>query len=88
MLSLQGESLAVSGLVIPQPEEPDEHERAAIERRVDSMLTFDRTLVAMYRAFLDERLGRRWSATSNAMREWIARAGAPRAAAMAGAAGA
>ena len=81
MLTLQGESLSVSGLVIPQPEEPDEHERATIERRVDSMLTFDRTLVAMYRAFLEERLGRRWSATSNAMRDWIARAGAAPAAA-------
>jgi hypothetical protein len=45
------------------------------------MLTFDRTLVAMYRAFLEERLGRRWSATSNAMRDWIARAGAAPAAA-------
>jgi len=81
MLTLQGESLSVSGLVIPQPEEPDEHERATIERRVDSMLTFDRTLVAMYRAFLEERLGRRWSATSHAMRDWIARAGAAPAAA-------
>ncbi len=77
MCTLQGETLAVSGLVIPQPEEPDEHERAAVERRVDSMLNFDRMLVAMYRAFLNERLGRRWSATSASMRDWIARAGAP-----------
>lgn len=69
--TLQADRLECAGLALPKPEEPPSSERVAIEQRVDSFLTFDRSLVSLYTAFLMERTADSWPAQRDAMRTWM-----------------
>jgi len=75
--------MTVSGLALERPEEPPKSERERLEQRVESGLSFDRTVDDLYRAFLVQRLGSSWASERAEMSRWIAgrtatRAGAAR----------
>jgi hypothetical protein len=81
--TLQGDRMTVSGLALERPEEPPKSERERLEQRVESGLSFDRTVDDLYRAFLVQRLGSSWASERAEMSRWIAgrtatRAGAAR----------
>ncbi len=73
--TLQGDRLAVSGLALPRPEERPKSERDAVEQRVASALSFDRTVLALYRAFLRRRLASSWPGERGEISKWIAQRG-------------
>jgi len=71
--TVQGDAFAVSGLVLPEPEEAKTlSPRQLLEERIDATLTFERLLRGLYAAFLSERFGRSWSTRHDAMRAWVA----------------
>ncbi len=69
--TLQGDRLTVGGLVLPKPIEPPQSIRELIEERIESTLSFERTLGALYQTFLRVRLGAEWKSTKANMSGWI-----------------
>ncbi len=74
--TLRGETLAVAGLALPRAEEPPKSQREAVEQRVASVLRFDVTLLALYRAFLKQRLSKEWESSKRGIADWIVARGA------------
>ena len=75
-LTLAGESLAVGGLRLPDPEDADSP-RVLFEERINALRDFAGTLDGLFDAFLTARAGGGWPATSRKIGEWIARNTAP-----------
>lgn len=74
--ALQGDQFSVSGLTLPEPEHENRlTPRQMLEQRIDFLLTFDRVLVLLYEAFLNDRFGKSWGTRAGQMREWIAAMG-------------
>ena len=71
-LTLAGESLAVSGLVLPEVEEADSP-RVLFEERINLLRDFGRTLDGLFDEFLKVRAGGKWPAVTNLVRDWITR---------------
>jgi hypothetical protein len=69
-LTLQAETLAVSGAKLPHVEE---NQRAALEERVGQMRHLLQTLDLLYGTFLLRRLGKEWSEEVVRMRRWLQR---------------
>ncbi|MBL9118396.1 MAG: hypothetical protein JNL80_00610 [Phycisphaerae bacterium] len=77
--ALQGDQFAVSGLSLAKPEEENRlTPRQVLEQRIDAVLTFDRILVLLYEAFLNDRFGRSWETRAGQLRAWIAAMGGRR----------
>lgn len=69
-LTLNGELLSVSGMKLPDVEEPESH-RSAFEQRIDLIRQFCRGLDGVYARFVGERMLLNWTETTNAIRRWI-----------------
>jgi hypothetical protein len=67
-LTLQAETLAVSGAKLPPAEEK---QRAALEERVAQLRHLLQTLDLLSDAFLQRRLGKDWSEELVRMRHWL-----------------
>jgi hypothetical protein len=70
-LTLQAESLAVSGARLPAPEASDE--RARLEERITQLRHLMETLDLLYDAFNEKRAGDLWSKELPKMQKWLAR---------------
>jgi hypothetical protein len=68
-LTLQAESLSISGARLPAPEGEDE--RARIDERVTQLRHLLETLDLMYHAFLRRRLGDDWPKELARMTKWL-----------------
>lgn len=68
-LTIQAESLAISGAKLPAPEAEDE--RARLEERVSQIRSMLETLDLVYQVFLQERLGDAWKASASKIRKWL-----------------
>jgi hypothetical protein len=68
-LTLQAESLAVSGARLPAPE--GDEERARLEERVTQVRHLLETLDLMYAAFLQHRLGDAWAKETSRIKKWL-----------------
>jgi hypothetical protein len=68
-LTLQAESLAVSGAQLPRPE--DRSADGALETRIDSFRHFVETLDQLYDAFCSRRIGPAWSGELGRIRRWL-----------------
>lgn len=77
-LTLQGDRFNVIGARVPAPPDPPESARELTEHRVASVEALDRTLVALFEAFLAARTGGTWTAERDRMRRWIRERRAPR----------
>jgi hypothetical protein len=69
--SLQADRWEVSGLRLDPPAGAPSTRREAIELRLASIQSFDRTLMELYGAFLQERLGRGWSGVRAQVSRWM-----------------
>ena len=78
-LALAGETLAVSGLALPDVDA--DSPRVAFEERVGHLRDFARTLDALFDAFLAHRAGGSWAPRVRSIRDWIARNTQPKRAA-------
>ena len=70
-LVLQGDRFLVTGVRVPRPETPPVSRRERVEERVRSLITLDETMVALFRAFLEERADAGWSRERTRIRAWI-----------------
>ncbi len=70
-LTLQAESLAITGAKLPPPE--GETEQARREERVSQLRHFLETLDLLYDAFGNQRLGSRWSKELPKIQTWLAK---------------
>ena len=70
VLTLAGESMAVSGLKLPDVEEADSP-RVVFEERVASLRDLCATLDAMFGAFLKLRVSSGWESQTAMLRRWI-----------------
>ena len=70
-LTIQAETLAVSGAKLPAVEEGEE--RARLEERVGQLRHLTETLDLLYDAFLKRRLGAGWSEELERVRRWLQR---------------
>jgi hypothetical protein len=68
-LTLDAESLAISGAKLPQPEADDE--RAVLDERVECLRHLVQTLDLIYDAFGERRFGAGWRKEATRMREWL-----------------
>ena len=68
-LTLQAETLAVSGAKLPAPE--GESERARLEERVTQIRSLIETLDLLYDAFGQVRLGSGWGKEQVRMQKWL-----------------
>lgn len=71
-LTLSGESMAVSGLRLPDIEDA-ESPRVLFEERINLLRDFGDALDGLFDVFLAVRAGGKWTATTSQMRQWIAR---------------
>jgi hypothetical protein len=78
-LTLQGETLAVSGVRLPAPDAADE--RGRLEERVGQLRHLLETLDLLYDAFSQHRAGAGWAKELARMQKWLARPDRPRASA-------
>jgi hypothetical protein len=78
-LTLQGETLAVSGARLPAPDAADE--RGRLEERVTQLRHLMETLDLLYDAFSKHRAGEDWVKELARMQKWLARQDRPRASA-------
>ena len=74
-LTLQAETLAVSGAKLPAGEEK---ERAGLEERASRLRHMRETIDLLYNAFLTRRLGKGWQEELSRMRRWLQREEQPR----------
>jgi hypothetical protein len=70
-LTLQAESLAVSGARLPAPEATEE--RARLEERITQLRHLLETLDLLYDAFSERRAGSEWSKELARMQKWLQR---------------
>jgi hypothetical protein len=68
-LTLQAETLTVSGAKLPAPEA--EEERAQVEERVQQLRNLIETLDLLYDAFCRGRLGADWRKEATRMQKWV-----------------
>lgn len=68
-LTIGAEMLAVAGLTLPEVEEADTP-RTLFEERITQLRDFNKSLDALYSAFLNARLSG-WETTRSAIRKWI-----------------
>lgn len=68
-LTVQGETLAVSGAKLPDSEAEDP--RGRLDERIDSLRHMIETLDLLYKAFLHRRLGEPWLADLGRMQRWL-----------------
>lgn len=68
-LTLQAESLSISGARLPASEEDDA--RARLEERVTQIRHLLETLDLMYAAFLQRRLGDDWTVEAKKVKQWL-----------------
>jgi hypothetical protein len=68
-LTLQAETLAVSGARLPAPEGDDD--RARLEERVTQVRHLLETLDLLYAAFLQHRLGDAWTKETSRIKKWL-----------------
>jgi hypothetical protein len=68
-LTLQAESLAISGAKLPPPDETEERPR--LEERVTCLRHLIETLVLLYEAFTIRRLGSNWNKELAAIQKWL-----------------
>ncbi len=70
-LTIQAETLAVSGAKLPAGEEREE--RARLEERVSRLRHLLDTLDLLYTSFLKRRLGTDWPKEQGQMQRWLQR---------------
>ncbi|MBI2807950.1 MAG: hypothetical protein HYX68_23445 [Planctomycetes bacterium] len=68
-LTLQAESLAISGAKLPPPEAEDE--RGRLEERVTQVRHLLETLDLLYAAYLNHRLGDAWGKEAARIKKWL-----------------
>lgn len=68
-LTLQAETMAISGAKLPAPEAESQQDRQI--ERVNQLRHLRETLDLMYEAFLGRRLGAKWPDEVASMREWL-----------------
>jgi hypothetical protein len=68
-LTLQAESLAISGARLPASEEEDA--RARLEERITNVRGLLETLDLIYQIFVQKRLGDDWTKESARMKKWL-----------------
>lgn len=68
-LTLQAETLAISGAKLPAPEE--EEDRTRLEERVSQLRHMIETLDLLYVAFLEKRLGDPWKNELAKIKKWL-----------------
>lgn len=68
-LTLQAETLAISGAKLPAPE--GEEERARMENRIGQVRHLLETLDLLYQAFLQRRLADEWTKELGRMKKWL-----------------
>lgn len=69
--SLQADRWQVSGLRLDPPAGAPSTRREATELRLASIRSFDRALLDLFEAFLQERLGRGWSGVRAQLSRWM-----------------
>lgn len=69
-LSITGESLAVSGLQLPDVEDADSP-RVIFEERINALRDFAQALDGLFDAFLKVRAGGDWQSITTKIRHWI-----------------
>lgn len=80
-LTLDGPRLAVSGLVLPDPDAP-RSPREVLEQRFEQIVDTATIVDALYELFLDRRLARDWERELHALANWAAGKQATRAQAL------
>jgi hypothetical protein len=73
-LTLAGETLATSGLVLPDPEDADSP-RVLFEERIGLLRDYVRVIDTLYESFLRMRAGDTWPPTVRKIRDWVKKAG-------------
>jgi hypothetical protein len=68
-LTLQAESLSIFGARLPPPEETED--RPKLEERVTSVRHLIETVVLLYEAFIQRRLGSQWNKELSAIQKWV-----------------
>jgi hypothetical protein len=68
-LTLQAETMAISGAKMPAPEAESQQDRQV--ERVNQLRHLRETLDLMYEVFLTRRLGATWPDEVASMREWL-----------------
>jgi hypothetical protein len=75
-LTLQPETLSVSGAAIDPAESPQEG--TALEARIASLRRLTETLDLLFQAFCQQRLTKGWKTQEEALTEWLAGTGKSR----------
>jgi hypothetical protein len=68
-LTLQAESLGIFAARLPAADEMEE--RARLEERVTSLRHLIETVVLLYEAFTNRRLGSQWNKEMSAIQKWL-----------------
>jgi hypothetical protein len=72
-LTLAAETLAVSGLTLPEVEDADTP-RTLLEEQIELLRTFGGIMDGLFREFVLQRAGAEWGSTVGTIRQWIERA--------------
>jgi hypothetical protein len=70
LFTLAAESLAVSGLKLPEVQEA-ETPRVLFEERIGQLREFGKVIDRLYGAFLEQRTGASWEGATSGIRKWI-----------------
>lgn len=67
---LDGPSLAVSGLIMPEDKDQESDPLARLERRFERIIDMTQLLDGLFELFLEQRLSREWPALSRHLSQW------------------
>jgi hypothetical protein len=70
-LVLQAETFTISGAKVHSGEEEGAEGHSILEERLDALRALDETVDLLYRAFLDQRVGKGWSTDLAKIRRWL-----------------
>jgi hypothetical protein len=81
--ALDGPSLAVSSLALPEDKAQERDPLVRLERRFERTVDLTQLLDGLFELFLEQRLGRDWPREARAITQWASRGAASRAPALA-----
>jgi hypothetical protein len=70
-LTLQAETLCVSGLALPKPADNGLSQYELRLARLESLRHFSTTLDLLFQAFLSKRTGTNWNEEAHRIRRWL-----------------
>ncbi|MDA0802642.1 MAG: hypothetical protein O2819_02665 [Planctomycetota bacterium] len=71
--TIRGENLAIAGLALPRDEDAPKTDRESTERRIDKILSFERTVRRLFESFVRVRLGAGWDSAEREIAAWVHR---------------